>query len=120
MISVLVVDDHSFIRSQVRGVLHGADGIEVVGECADGAEVVSMAALVRPDVVLMDVRMPITSGPAATRDLLASRPASRFLILSALARLMLIVTGDSPAGDGGRRDEVAAGGPGFRGPGCPP
>ena len=63
VISVLVVDDHSFVRAQVTGVLHGADGIEVVGECADGAEVVSMAALVRPDVVLMDVRMPVVSGP---------------------------------------------------------
>ena len=82
MISVLVVDDHSFIRAQVTGVLHGADGIEVVGECADGAEVVHMAALVRPDVVLMDVRMPVVSGPTATRDLLASRPASRVVMLT--------------------------------------
>jgi DNA-binding NarL/FixJ family response regulator len=83
MISVLVVDDHSFIRAQVTGLLHGADGIEVVGECSDGAEVVSLAALVQPDVVLMDVRMPIVSGPTATRDLLASQPASRVVMLTA-------------------------------------
>ena len=82
MISVLVVDDHSFVRAQVTGVLHGADGIEVVGECADGAEVVSMAALVRPDVVLMDVRMPVVSGPTATRELLASQPSSRVVMLT--------------------------------------
>jgi DNA-binding NarL/FixJ family response regulator len=82
VISVLIVDDHSFIRSQVTGLLHSADGIEVVGECADGAEVVSMAARVHPDVVLMDVRMPVTSGPDATRDLLASRPASRVVMLT--------------------------------------
>ncbi len=82
MISVLVVDDHSFVRAQVTRVLHGADGIEVVGECADGAEVVSMAALVRPDVVLMDVRMPVVSGPTATRDLLASQPSSRVVMLT--------------------------------------
>jgi chemotaxis response regulator CheB len=97
MISVLVVDDHSFVRAQVTGVLHGADGIEVVGECADGAEVVNMAALVRPamvrpamvrpdvvrpDVVLMDLRMPIVSGPTATRDLLAGQPASRVVMLT--------------------------------------
>ena len=82
MISVLVVDDHSFIRSQVSGVLRNAGGIEVVGECCDGAEVVGVAARVRPDVVLMDVRMPVTSGPAATRDLLASQPASRVVMLT--------------------------------------
>ena len=82
VISVLVVDDHSFVRAQVKSVLLAADGIEVVGECADGAEVVSMAAQVQPDVVLMDVRMPVTSGPTATRDLLASRPASRVVMLT--------------------------------------
>jgi DNA-binding NarL/FixJ family response regulator len=82
MISVLVVDDHSFVRAQVAGVLESAGGIKVVGECADGAEVVGVAALVQPDVVLMDVRMPVTSGPDATRDLLASRPTSKVVMLT--------------------------------------
>jgi len=108
MISVLVVDDHSFVRAQVAGLLTNAGGIEVVGECADGAEVVGMAARVQPDVVLMDVRMPGTSGPDATRDLLASRPASRVVMLtgSASARVVaesaqagavgFLVKGDDP------------------------
>ena len=85
MIGVLVVDDHSFVRAQVIGVLNRAEGIEVVGECADGSEVVEMAGLLRPDVVLMDVRMPVISGTRATRDLLATRPASRVVMLTGSA-----------------------------------
>src|SRR4051794_5688486 len=74
MISVLLVDDHPFVREQIKGLLCGTAGIEVVGECADGCEVVDVAAAVRPDVVLVDVQMPVMSGTAATRDLVAAQP----------------------------------------------
>ncbi len=83
MIRVLIVDDHALVRAGVSGVLTRATGIEVVGGCGDGSQVVSVAASVRPDVVLMDMRMPVKSGPDATRDLLAEQPAIRVVMLSA-------------------------------------
>jgi DNA-binding NarL/FixJ family response regulator len=82
VISVLLVDDHSFVRAQVRGLLGTADGIEVVGECADGTDVLRVAESVRPDVVLMDLQMPVMSGTTATRDLMATHPTSRVVMLT--------------------------------------
>ncbi|MEV4315964.1 response regulator transcription factor [Actinocrispum sp. NPDC049592] len=69
MIRVLVADDHAAIRAGLVMILGGAEGIEVVGEAADGAMAVKMARELRPDVVLMDVRMPGTDGIEATRRL---------------------------------------------------
>jgi DNA-binding NarL/FixJ family response regulator len=83
VIRVLIVDDHALVRAGVSSVLTRATGIEVVGECDDGSHVVRVAASVRPDVVLMDMRMPVKSGPDATRDLLAEQPAIRVIMLSA-------------------------------------
>jgi DNA-binding NarL/FixJ family response regulator len=83
MIRVLIVDDHEFFRGIVASILGEADGIVVVGECADGAEVLDKADATVPDVVLMDVTMPIVQGPDATRALLTSHPEIRVLMLSA-------------------------------------
>jgi DNA-binding NarL/FixJ family response regulator len=96
-IRVLVVDDHAFIRTMVTGVLHRADDILVVGECGDGAEVPAMAASVCPDVVLMDIRMPITSGTTATRELLSKHPAIRVIMLT-MSMNTRIVTESAKAG----------------------
>ncbi|WP_433306320.1 response regulator [Actinoplanes sp. CA-030573] len=63
---VLLVDDHALVRSSLRMVLAAAAGIEVAGEAGDGGEAVRLAREVRPDVVLMDVRMPGMDGIAAT------------------------------------------------------
>ncbi|HYN72864.1 MAG TPA: response regulator transcription factor [Nakamurella sp.] len=82
MIRVMIVDDHPFVRAGVLGVLNGADDIEVVGECEDGTQVPEKAASLLPHVVLMDVRMPAKSGMEATRDLLASQPAVRVVMLT--------------------------------------
>ncbi|MGO2111315.1 MAG: response regulator [Pseudoclavibacter sp.] len=71
MTTVLIADDHAASRSGLRMILEHADDIEVVGEAADGAVAVRNARALRPDVVLMDVRMPGTDGIEATRELAA-------------------------------------------------
>src|SRR5918992_5448834 len=73
MIRVLLVDDDALVRSGLRMMLAGAEGIEVVGEADDGRAVLGAVDLHRPDVVLMDIRMPQLDGIAATR-LLRGQP----------------------------------------------
>jgi DNA-binding NarL/FixJ family response regulator len=73
MIRVLLVDDDALVRSGLRMMLAGAESVQVVGEAADGREVLGAVDLHRPDVVLMDIRMPQLDGIAATR-LLAAQP----------------------------------------------
>ena len=69
MIRVLLVDDQELIRTGLRGILRSSFGFEVVGECADGSEVIAAVESLTPDVVLMDVRMPLVDGMRATREL---------------------------------------------------
>jgi DNA-binding NarL/FixJ family response regulator len=80
MIRVLIVDDDALVRSGLRIMLAGAQTVEVVGEAADGREVLGAVDLHRPDVVLMDIRMPQLDGIAATR-LLATQPAPPAVIV---------------------------------------
>ena len=82
MISVLLVDDHSLIRMGFRLVLDAEADIEVVGEAADGTAAVSMCSALRPDVVLMDIRMPGHDGIEATRDIVAAGLPCKVLILT--------------------------------------
>ncbi|MFI7678351.1 response regulator [Actinophytocola sp. NPDC049390] len=75
VIRVLIADDHAAIRAGLTMILDGAPDIEVVAEAEDGATAVRKAAALRPDVVLMDVRMPGTDGLTATRQVIEARTA---------------------------------------------
>ncbi len=79
---VLLVDDHELSREALRSVLRAEQGFAVVGEAADGETAVRLARQVRPDLVLMDVRMPGMDGLAATRAMLAEQTEATVVILS--------------------------------------
>ncbi|WP_446039471.1 response regulator [Streptomyces sp. SID1121] len=82
MTTVLIVDDHALQRLGFRMLLDAHPGTDVVGEAANGAEAVRQAAELRPDVVLMDIRMPGVDGIEATRRIVASGGRSRVLMLT--------------------------------------
>ena len=82
-IRVLLVDDQQIVRAGFRMILRDEAGIEVVGEAPDGRQAIDLAAHLRPDVVIMDIRMPVMDGVEATRRLTAGpQPAPRVLILT--------------------------------------
>jgi DNA-binding NarL/FixJ family response regulator len=81
-IRVVLADDHPIVREGLRGMLAAEPGIEVVAEAASGAEAVAVAARYRPDVVLMDLRMPGGDGVTATSEILAATPGARVVVLT--------------------------------------
>ncbi|MBO3741601.1 response regulator [Actinoplanes flavus] len=81
-IRVVLVDDQVLVRTGFRMILDETEGIEVVGEAGDGAAAVEVSARTRPDVVLMDVRMPGVDGITATERIRALSPAPRVIILT--------------------------------------
>ena len=82
MIRVLLADDHPVVREGLRGMLAAEQDIAVVAEAASGAEAVAMAATHRPDVVLMDLRMPHGDGVEATAAILDATPGARIVVLT--------------------------------------
>jgi RNA polymerase sigma factor (sigma-70 family) len=82
VIRVLVVDDHAFVRDGLRAFLDLQDGIEVVGEAADGEEAIAAAERLEPDVVLIDLVMPGLGGVAAIRELRERLPEVRAIVLT--------------------------------------
>jgi DNA-binding NarL/FixJ family response regulator len=82
VIRVLLADDQGLVRAGFRALLSAQADIAVVGEAADGAEAVSLATDERPDIVLMDIRMPRMDGLEATRAITASLPDARVIVLT--------------------------------------
>jgi DNA-binding NarL/FixJ family response regulator len=81
-ISVVVADDQTLVRAGFRMILDSREDIDVVGEAADGAAAVELVAEREPDVVLMDVRMPVVDGIEATRRIAAGDAATRIIMLT--------------------------------------
>ncbi|MBB4914563.1 response regulator [Streptosporangium saharense] len=82
MLRLMIVDDHPVVREGLRGMLEAAPEISVVGEAASGDEAVARAVRLRPDVVLMDLRMPDGDGVSATSRILAALPRTRVVVLT--------------------------------------
>ena len=82
MIRVMVADDHPIVRGGIVALLSAADDLEVVAEASDGLEAVRLAAQHRPDVILMDLRMPGLDGDEATARILAANASTRVVILT--------------------------------------
>jgi DNA-binding NarL/FixJ family response regulator len=82
MTSVLIADDQALVRVGLRKILEAEPDTTVVGEAGDGEDAVTQARRLRPDVVLMDIRMPVLDGIEATRRIVGDRAATRVLILT--------------------------------------
>ena len=81
-ITVLLADDHTLMRQGVRALLQGQSDIEVIGEAETGRQAVERTRTLKPDVIVMDVAMPLLNGLEATRRILKQNPSCRVLILS--------------------------------------
>jgi DNA-binding NarL/FixJ family response regulator len=81
-VRVLIVDDQALIRSSLTSLLGTVEDVEVVGEAADGRDAVEQAARVRPDVVLMDIQMPVLDGIAATEQIIRDHEGTQVVMLT--------------------------------------
>lgn len=82
MTTVLLVDDHPVVREGLRGMIDVEPDLMVVGEAGSGAEAIAMAESLRPDVILMDLRMPDVDGVTATERILAALPQTRIVVVT--------------------------------------
>lgn len=82
-ISVVIADDHTLVREGTKQMLEGQPGIEIVGEASDGEQAVRLAETLKPDVILMDIAMPVLNGIEATRRIKQEWPRISVLVLTA-------------------------------------
>jgi DNA-binding NarL/FixJ family response regulator len=80
--TVLLVDDHPVVREGLRGMIDAEHDLTVVGEAGSGAEAIAMAESLRPDVILMDLRMPDVDGVTATERIVAALPRTRIVVVT--------------------------------------
>lgn len=108
MIRVMVVDDHAFVRATMCDLISETDDLEVVGEAENGAEALPEARRTNPEVVLMDLSMPVKNGIDATRELTTALPELKVIVLTTSTNGQDV------------RDAAAAGAVGFLGKGADP
>ena len=84
-IRILAIDDHDLVRRGLRSLIEITPGLELVGEAADGAEAVIQADKLQPDVILLDLMLPLKDGIQVTQDFMGARPDARILILTSFA-----------------------------------
>ena len=87
---IIIADDHTIMRTGLRALLAPTPGFEIVAEAADGKQAVEMSAAHTPDIVIMDVNMPVLNGVEATKQILAAHPKTRIIVLSAHSDANLI------------------------------
>jgi len=81
-IRLLIADDHQLLRRGLRQICEPLGGVEVVGEAGNGQEAVDLACRLKPDVILMDISMPVLDGVRATRSITENNPSARVIILT--------------------------------------
>lgn len=108
MTTVLLVDDHRLVRAGLAALLTSAPDIQVIGEAADGQQAIELAAQLHPDVILMDLSMPVLDGVAATRRILADAPGIHVVVLTSFAETHRVT------------DAIAAGAVGYLLKDCDP
>ncbi len=84
-IKILIADDQALVRAGFKMILDAEDDLEVVGEAVDGRQAVDMARRLSPDVILMDIRMPVLDGIAATRELRRRTPDAQVVVLTSFS-----------------------------------
>ena len=99
--SVMIVDDHSIMRDGLQEMLDRSEGFQVVGQARDGREAVEVAGRLKPDVIIMDVIMPVKNGVDACREIMAAVPETRVLVLTASTNDQTVI------------DAIAAGATGY-------
>ena len=82
MTTVMLVDDHPVVREGLRGMIDAEDDLTVVGEAGSGAEAIAIAESLKPDVILMDLRMPDVDGVTATERILSVLPGTRIVVVT--------------------------------------